>query len=286
MSEVAILDVSEADFEQAVLLRSHTVPVLVDFWAAWCGPCHALAPALEQAVGEMNGAVELAKVNVDENPALAARCNVRGLPTVQLFDNGEAAAGFVGAQSLAQIRQFLHQHCPTAADRRSTEGDRLLETGDREGARRAYEEALELDPHSGGGHLGLARLALGAQDLATLERHASAVPPTDDGYDAAQGLLRAAELVRSAVAIGDREQCERRLETDPTDMAAHFALAGHCLGQGDLRQALELYLEIAAADRSWRDEAARKAMLVVFNLLGARHPMSDEFRDRLSSIYY
>lgn len=281
-----VLDVSAADFDEAVLRRSHEVPVLVDFWAPWCGPCRALGPTLERLAVEMDGAFVLARINSDSEPELAARYRVQGIPNVLLFRGGKPVDGFVGALPETAVRGFLRPFCLTAADRLAEDGARALANGDHEAARRAFEGALRLDPDCPAARLFLARLAFAEGDLETTRRHVAAIPAHAREYDAGQSLLKAEGLALAARSIGDREACAARLESDPGDLEARYALGAHAAVEGRHRDALEHFLELARADKEWHDQAARRAMVTVFDLLGARHPVSDEYRDQLRSLYY
>ncbi|HEX9731830.1 MAG TPA: tetratricopeptide repeat protein [Thermoanaerobaculia bacterium] len=281
-----IIDVTTADFEDAVLRRSAQVPVLVDFWAPWCGPCRVLGPVLEKIAAESDGAFVLARVNSDESPELAERYGVRGIPNAQLFKDGGVVDQFVGAVPEAGVRAFLRPHCATEANRLLAEGERQAAAGDLEAAGEAFERALGEDRALAGAHLGLARIALARGDHDALQRHVDAIPPDEHAYDAAQALTQAAALAREAAAVGDPAACEKRLAGGGVDVEAHYALGGHAVAAGRYRDALEHYLAAARADRHWRDEAARRAMVAVFGLVGARDPLAEEFRDKLRSLYY
>ena len=165
-----VSDVTEKDFQKQVVDASRKVPVLVDFWADWCGPCRVLGPVLERLAGEMNGGFELAKVDADANPALAARFGVRSLPSVLLFKDGNPVDGFIGAQPEGAVRDFLRSHVKAPAPSALDEAARHLVAGNAKGAKRAFEDALRVDAEKDEAHLGLARLALAAGDLADAEQ--------------------------------------------------------------------------------------------------------------------
>ncbi|HUP24489.1 MAG TPA: thioredoxin [Thermoanaerobaculia bacterium] len=280
------LDVDGTSFEHAVLDRSQEVPVLVDFWAPWCGPCRILGPVLEKLAGEMDGAFALAKVDSDANPDLAAMYGVRGIPNVLLFRDRKPVDRFVGALPEAQVRSFLRPWCPTVTDRLVAEARELRNDGDLDGARSRLEQALGVEPAHGVARLELARLALAEGDLDTAERHVEAVPAGAGSGEEAVHLSDAIRLARAALEIGEPTECERRAAADPEDAEARYALGGWALAAGSPREALEHYLDAANADRDWEDQAARKAMLTVFHIVGVRDPLSEEFRDRLRAIYY
>ncbi|MDX1385599.1 MAG: thioredoxin [Thermoanaerobaculia bacterium] len=281
------IDVTEATFEAEVLERSRQVPVLVDFWAPWCGPCRTLGPVLERVADDMAGSFVLAKVNSDENPYLSSSLGVRGIPNVMLFKDGQIADSFVGALPETAVREFLRRHVSTAADRDVAEAERLAAAGETEKARRKLESAVAAGGAAAdAAHLGLARLAMAAGDLDAVATHVGSISATSDSAVAGRALEEALDLVREAHAAGTIAELSQRLSAEPENLEARYALAGHEVGRGRYREALEQLLAVARADRGWRDEAARRAMLLVFNVVGARDPLSDEFRDRLRTVYY
>jgi putative thioredoxin len=237
-------DVSDADFEQRVLQRSAEVPVLVDFWADWCQPCHMLAPVLEKAVDAHDGRVELAKLDVDSNQATAARYGVRGLPTVKAFRDGKVVSEFTGAQPPAAVSRFVEGLVPSQADQ-------LVGGGDEDSLRRA----LELQP----GH------AVARRELGRLLLRRGDTEEALDLLDGAQGDFVAEGLAARA-----------RL-SDDADLAPAF----EAWDQGDPSTALEL-LQGALADPDQRD-LVRRVMVAIFTELGPEHPLAREHRRRLSA---
>jgi putative thioredoxin len=237
-------DVSDADFEQRVLQRSAEVPVLVDFWADWCQPCHMLAPVLEKAVDAHDGRVELAKLDVDSNQATAARYGVRGLPTVKAFRDGKVVSEFTGAQPPAAVSRFVEGLVPSQADE-------LVGGGDEDSLRRA----LELQP----GH------AVARRELGRLLLRRGDTEEALDLLDGAQGDFVAEGLAARA-----------RL-SDDADLAPAF----EAWDQGDPSTALEL-LQGALADPDRRD-LVRRVMVAIFTELGPEHPLAREHRRRLSA---
>lgn len=277
--------VEVTDFQRDVIERSHERPVLVDFWADWCMPCRVLSPTLERVAREYAGALVLAKVDTEVHREAAMMYQVRSIPDVRLFVNGEVVAGFVGALPEARVREFLHQHCPSEARELAREGARLLQAGDIEAAQDALERAVELEPSLDEAHLELARLALRRHDPDAVAEHVSQIRPAADAYEPARHLLDAAALLREAEAAGSQAALEARLQTDADDLEARYGLAAYHLAAGRHRDALEHYLGVAERQRKWRDEAPRKAMLTAFGIIGVRHPLSDEFRKKLMFIY-
>ena len=278
-----VIEVS--DFDSEVVARSSQVPVLVDFWAPWCGPCRMLGPVLEKLAGESSGQFVLAKVNVDNHQDVAARYQIRGIPDVKLFVAGEVKAGFVGAQRENQVREFLKANIPSESDKLLDAAQKLIAAGDTDDARAAFEQVLASDPSSSAAHLALARLALGRGELAVAAEHVERISPSDNEHEQAKYIGQAIALIGEAREAGDEDALRARIEGDPDDVEAHYALAGHRLAAGDFRGALDSYLAVAQRQRKWREEAARKSMLTVFGLIGVRHPLSDEYRRELMLIY-
>jgi putative thioredoxin len=247
MDQPMLSDVTETTFEQDVLLRSHEVPVVVDFWAEWCGPCRTLGPTLERLAGAAGGAWVLAQVDVDSSPSLATAFGIQGIPAVCAFRDGRQVAEFTGALPEDQVRAWLEQLGPSAADRAAAEAVDAALTGDHERAAALFRDALRLEPGHAGARAGLARAELhlrtSSLDEAELTRRADA-DPTD--VDAALGLAdlaatsnrreaafeRLVEVVR-LTAGHDRERARRRLvelldtvpADDPAAMKARRALA-------------------------------------------------------------
>jgi putative thioredoxin len=237
-------DVTDADFEDRVVRRSSEVPVLVDFWADWCQPCHMLAPVIEKAVAAHDGKVELAKLDVDANPATAARYAVRGLPTVKAFRDGRVASEFAGAQPPQVVAQFVGSLVPS-------EAEALVESGDEASLRRA----VELEPGNA-----LARRELGRLLLDRGE--------TEEALELLDGA--AGDFVAAGLAA-------RARLSDDADLAPAF----QAWDDGDHAMALEL-LQAALADPDRRD-LIRRIMVAIFTDLGPEHPLSREHRRRLSA---
>jgi putative thioredoxin len=238
------VEVTDADFEQQVLERSAAVPVLVDFWADWCQPCHMLTPVIEKAVAAHDGQVELAKLDVDSNPATAARFGVRGLPTVKAFRDGNVVDEFTGAQPPAVVERFIDELVPS-------EADELAESDDEEALRRA----LELDPGHAVARRRLGRLLLRRGETEKALQLLENVP----GDFAADGLAARARLA------GDPE----------------FDAAFDAWDRGDFAAALEA-LQAPLGDSERRD-LVRRVMVAIFTELGADHPLAREYRRRLSA---
>jgi len=252
---MTVIDVDEADFQTEVVARSAELPVVVDFWAPWCGPCRQLGPVLERAAEARDGQVVLVKIDTDQNPGIAQQFGIQGIPAVKAFVDGEVAAEFVGAQGPTQVEAFFDALVPT-------EADQLLGAGDEESLRRV----LELEPKNPAANVKLARMRYAAGDAdAALELLANAA-----GDFAADGLAARIEL-------------ERRDGTDPR-LAEAFA----ALDAGDTEAGLDILLdELAASDAAGEDrERLRKVIVAALDELGVEHPLARESRRRLAAALY
>jgi len=278
-----VIDATDRDFEASVIERSKQVPVVVDFWAPWCGPCRTLGPLLEKLADEHAGAFVLAKVNVDENPGLAQAFGVQSIPMVLALDNAEVVQHFVGALPESQLRQFLATILPSQADHLVEEGTSARTVGEAAEAEAKFRAALALEPRHGGALVGLASvLADAGRDadaLALLDR-------VDPGPHRARADQLAAEIRVRQASAADVEALAREAEARPDDLEARFRLAQAYAASARHEEALRTYLAIVARDRTFRDDGARKAMVDLFALLGSDHPLTDRFRSELGKVLF
>ena len=279
-----IVDVGDRDFEQQVIERSRQIPVVVDFWAAWCGPCRALGPLLERLAEEFAGAFVLARVDVDRSPDVAAAFGVRSIPMVLGFRDAQIVSEFVGTLPETGVREFLTRVLPSAADRAAMEGAELQVSGKLAEAEQTFMRALDLDGRCDRALLGLASVLAerreDADALATLKRIApgSPVQPEVDRL--------AAELRVRQVESVDESALRQRAAANPDDLEARLALAQALAARGKYEAALEEYLAIVRRDRRFQDDAARKAMLDIFELLGAGNEVAERYRSELAKVLF
>jgi putative thioredoxin len=289
-----VKDGSDAGFMADVIEESRTQPVIVDFWAPWCGPCKTLAPALEKTVLAAKGRVKLVKINIDENPGVAGQLGVRSIPAVFAFDRGRPVDGFMGAVPESQIRMFvdrLARGAPPGAeeadlDAALAEAAGALAEGDVGGAAQVYAAILQADPENVKAIAGLARCYLAAGEPAQASETLAMVPE-DRQKDADVLSVRAAiELASAAPAAGENAELEAKVAANPNDHAARFDLANALAARGDLDGAVQHLLTIIEKDRAWNEDAARTQLLKIFEASGLGSDLAKSGRRRLSAILF
>jgi len=278
---------SDAGFMADVIEASRVQPVIVDFWATWCGPCRQLTPALEKAVKGAGGAVKLVKIDVDKNPVYAGQLRVQSIPTVYAFEDGKPVDGFTGALPESQVKAFVDKlvRAPAVSeiDELIAMGRESLELGDTGGAAQSFAEALGIAPDNLDAIGGLARCYLASGDRERAAEVAAMAPADAKNADL--------ESVRATLSLAegaptDASDAERRLAADANDHAARAELAAALAAKGKLEAAADQLLDLIARDRDWNDGAARAQLLKVFEAAGQTSEITRQGRRRLSSILF
>lgn len=281
-----MIDTTLSSFEQDVIEASAEVPVIVEFWAPWCGPCQAMAPLLERLEREYGGRFRLVNVNVDANPELASSFSLTSIPHAVAFVDGNAVAQFAGAQPEYFVRAFIDRLAPNPAELEHRCAREAMAQRRPEAAEKYLKNAIALDPACDGARLDMIALLVGRGETQEARRHFDVLSPRADQqrvYAPVKARLEAAEAVGLLPGEAD---LRGRLAVDPGDLQSRLALAEIGIARGDYAVALGELLEITRRDRIFRDDIGRRRMLEVFEMAADQPELVAQFRSRLSQVLF
>ena len=288
-----VKDITEAQFMTEVVEASKTIPVIVDFWAPWCGPCKQLGPALETAVGAAKGAVRMVKINVDQAQMIASQLRVQSIPTVYAFWQGQPVDGFQGALPASELDAFIERVIKAAGgdasgglDEAIEAAEDMLSQGAAADAAQVFAAILQEDPNHAAAYAGLVRAHMATGDLDQAEAVLNGAPAeisTASELEAAHAML---DLARQAEKAGPVADLSAQVEAEPDNHQARFDLAQALYAQEDAEAAVEQLLTLFGKDREWNDGAARAQLFTIFEALGPKDPVALNGRRRLSSLIF
>ena len=285
-----IKDSDSRGFAADVIEASNEVPVVVDFWAPWCGPCKQLGPMIEKVIKAANGAVKLVKINIDESPEIAQEMRIQSIPAVYAFKNGRPVDAFVGAVPESQIKAFVERLAgeiePTPVEAAIEAGQAAAEAGDHAAAANLFSEVIKHEPGNSSAIAGLARAYIAAGKLDHARDTLAMTPDDSKNHAEIAGARSALALAEQSGAAGDTVALQAAVAANAADHQARFDLGTALIAAGDHDAAIDCFVEIVRHDPAWNDEAARKQLLQVFEALGPTHELTVAGRRKLSSVLF
>jgi len=290
-----VKDSTQANFAKDVVQVSMETPVIVDFWAPWCGPCKQLGPLLEKAVTEAKGAVRMVKINVDENQALAQQLRIQSIPTVYAFFQGRPVDGFQGSLPESEVKAFVKRllqasgpdDATAAIEEAMTQAEEALTQGDAGTAGAIFQQVLQHEPENMKALSGLLRALVAAGEVdAAREQFEALTQETKDKAEFAGIKAQLELLAETAKAAGQMAELKAKVAADPKDWQAHFDLAQGLYAAGEREAAVDALLDLVRRNRLWNEEAARKQLIKYFEAWGPTDPLTLDARRRLSSVLF
>lgn len=286
MTQAYIFDIDEAHFDSVVIENSHKLPILVDFWADWCEPCKTLIPVLHKLAEDMAGQFVLAKVNADQEQALAQKYGVRSLPTVKLFYRGEVVEEFSGAQPEHFIRELLEKYVPRESDRIMAAAVEQYQQGNIEPAIQLMAEASQMDPDNARVQAMYARVLIEHQQADSAQALLQSLPEEVQADQEIKGLLLQMAITSQAADNEGAKELLAKIEANADDHAAREKLSAYYVATGDHEAALEQLFLIMQRDPEYNDGAGKKGLFNMFDMLGAENPLVSRYRRRMASLMH
>ena len=285
-----VKDATDQTFMADVVEASMTAPVIVDFWAPWCGPCKQLGPVLEKVVSNAGGKVSLVKVDIDRSPAVAQQMRIQSIPAVYAFDQGRPVDAFMGAVPESQVKAFVERlvggPVESAVEAAVEQARLALEDGDAQTAGAIFNEVLKQEPENAAAIAGLAQVFLAVDETAQARAVLDRLPDGADRDPAVAAAVSAVELAEQSADAGDTADLRQAVEADPENHQSRFDLAMALFGGGRHREAAEELLELYRRDREWNDGAARSQLVKFFEAWGPMHELTVDIRRRLSTLMF
>ena len=284
-----IKDSDTNNFSTDVIDQSTKIPVVVDFWAPWCGPCKQLSPTLDKLAREYGGKIQLVKINVDENQELATQMRVQSIPMVVAFKDGQPVDGFAGALPESQLRQFFEKLTGSEGspiEQALEKASMMVANGDTQNAAEIYSQILAQDPINAASHAGVAKCLIEAEGIEKAQAYLKGLDANILNKEEVKSVLAAIDLEHASTDTEETDSLRQKLTTSPDDPQLRYDLAIALYGDGCSEEAIDILVELVKTDKTWNEEAARAQLLKIFEALGHSDPITIEGRRKLSVVIF